>query len=75
MSKEDIVYYDKPLLAISLIGNRLFAKGGKLKLIGEYRCSDGSKLAILDKESYLFSFDDFEIKGEWTDKKKVEMEE
>lgn len=76
MSKEDIVYYEKPLLGISLIGNRLFAKGSKNKIIGEYRCSNGSKLAVLDKESYLFDFDDFEIKVEWVDRKKIdEMEE
>lgn len=75
MSKKDMTYYETPLLAYSKESNRLFSKTEKLKIIGEYGCSNGGKLALIDGESHLFSFDSLDIKGDWVDSKKVKSEE
>ena len=75
MSAKDMTYYEIPKLAYSKDSNRLFTKAEKLKIVGEYNCSNGSKLALIDGESHLFSFDSLDIKGDWIDSKKVKTEE
>lgn len=70
MSKKDMTFYETPLLAYSKESNRLFSKSEKLKVVGEYNCSNGNKLALIDGESHLFSFDSLDIKGDWVDKSK-----
>jgi len=76
MSKSDMAYYDKPLLAYSKESNRLFTKAERLKIVGFYSCSNGDKLALIEGESHLFSFESLNIIGEWNEKnKKNEGEE
>lgn len=70
MSKKDMKYYETPLLAYSKESNRLFTKSEQLKIVGEYNCSNGNKLALIEGESHLFSFDSLDIKGDWVDKSK-----
>lgn len=70
MSTKDMTFYDVPKLAYSKESNRLFTKFEPLKIVGIYNCSNGSKLALIEGESHLFSFDSLDIKGDWVDKPK-----
>lgn len=70
MSRADMTFYDVPKLAYSKENNRLVTKMQALKLEGEYNCSNGDKLALIEGQSYLFSFDSLDIKGDWVDKPK-----
>lgn len=70
MSRKDMIFYDMPKLAVMIKGAGILKLGSRQKLIGEYLSSDNSKLAIIENFSYLLSFDDIEIKGDWADKSK-----
>ena len=75
MSKRDMVFYDVPKTVIMLKGADDLRVGSKQKLLGEYLCSNGDKLAMLENFSYLLSFESIEIKGDYVDKSKESEEE